>query len=285
MNAVLCTLALMQAWTVTPPQPMIGDTVTIERDVEVADPAARLRLAPLDVSELLEPLTAPEAVAGAGGFVARYVVALFEAGDRAIPMPDLELIYPDGRVETRVGGEALVTVVSVLPAEDSLPPPRPSRMPIPRSAVRSYRAVLLAAGVLLFMVGWGVMRRRSRDRPSWNVDGQAEEDVPVSRWIAAGEPRAVATVTMSALRERFRHYVPEAEPSLDLESWLRTVEAHRPNWPLRELSEVMRALERASYAPAIPSDVFALADEAQVIAQAVESVETTAVEAAVEEEQ
>jgi hypothetical protein len=283
---VLGTLALMQAWTVTPPQPMIGDTVTIERDVAVADPAARLRLVPLDASELLEPLTAPEAVGGAGGFVARYVVALFEAGDRAIPMPDLELIYPDGRVETRIGGEALVTVVSVLPAEDSLPPPRPSRTPIPRSAVSANRAVLLAVGVLLLTVGWGVMRRRNRDRPSWNVAGQAgDDDVPVSRWIAAGEPRAVATVTMSAIRERFRHYVPEAEPSLDLESWLRTVEAHRPNWPLHELSEVMRALERASYAPAIPSDVFALADEAQVIAQAVESAETAAVEAAVEEEE
>jgi hypothetical protein len=285
MNAVAGALALMQAWTVTPPEPTIGDTVTIEREIAVADPAARLRLVPIEASDLMEPLMAPEAAGGTGGFVARYVVALFEPGDHAIAMPDLELVFPDGRVETRIGGEARVTVVSVLPAEDSLPPARPSREPIPQSAIRSYPAVLLVAGVLMLTVGWGVMRRRGRERPAWKVAGQGGDDVPVARWIAAGELRAVATVTMSGIRERVGHYVPVAGPSLDLESWLRTVEAHRPNWPLRELSSVMRALERASYAPAIPSDVIMLADEAQVIGQAIESAETAAVEAADEEEE
>jgi hypothetical protein len=285
MSAMVGTLILMQAWAVTPAQPMVGDTVTIERDVAVADPAARLRLVPIESSELIEPLTTPEAAGGTGGFVARYVVALFESGDHAIAMPDLELVYPDGRVETRVGGAALVTVVSVLPAEDSLPPPRPSREPIPTNALRVNPAIFLVAGVLMLSLGWGVVRRRSQERPSWAVSSQAGDDVPVLRWIAAGEPRAVATVTMHGMRERIRQYVPEAEPSLDLENWLRTVEAQRPLWPLRELSEIMRALERASYAPAIPSDVIALADEAQVLGQAVESAEAAAADAEDDEEE
>lgn len=38
----------------------------------------------------------------------------------------------------------------------------------------------------------------------------------------------------------------------------------------RELGDVMRALERASFAPAIPSDVIALADEAEVLAQSLD---------------
>jgi hypothetical protein len=75
------------------------------------------------------------------------------------------------------------------------------------------------------------------------------------------------------MREHIRTYVPQAEPSLDLRAWLRTVE-DRSEWPLRELAEVMRALERASYAPAIPSDVIALADETQVLLQAIDEAET-----------
>ncbi len=43
---------------------------------------------------------------------------------------------------------------------------------------------------------------------------------------------------------------------------------------MRELGEVMRALERASYAPAIPSDVIALADKTQVLLQAIAEAET-----------
>ena len=79
---------------------------------------------------------------------------------------------------------------------------------------------------------------------------------------------------MHRMREQIRAYVAEAEPSLDLESWLRTVQEHRSEWPVRELGEVMRALERASYAPAIPSDVIALADETQVLLQAIAEAET-----------
>jgi hypothetical protein len=81
------------------------------------------------------------------------------------------------------------------------------------------------------------------------------------------------------MRARVQQHIPEAEPSLDLKDWLHTVEAHRPDWPLRELSEVMQALERASFAPAIPSDVIALADEAQVIVQTIEESESVSEEA------
>ena len=45
---------------------------------------------------------------------------------------------------------------------------------------------------------------------------------------------------------------------------------HRPNWPFGELGDVMRTLERASFALAIPSDVIALADAAEVLAHSLE---------------
>ena len=279
MNAVVGTLLLVQVWSVAPTPSTIGDTVVLEREIAVADPTASLRLAPIEGSLLVEPLAGPEAITASDGFIVRYVVALFETGDHTIPMPDIELVYPTGRLETRVGGEAFVTVLSVLPQGESLPAPRASREPIPRNVLRTAPAILLVMGVVALTVGWGLMRRRSRARPVWAGVGKGGEDAsPVSRWIAAGEPRAVATVTTHEVRVRVQQYVPEAEPSLDLEDWLHTVEAHRPDWPLRELSEVMQALERASFAPAIPSDVIALTDEAQVIVQTIEESESASEE-------
>ncbi len=277
MNAMVGAVLLAQVWSVFPEQPTIGDTVVFEREVVVADPTARLRLGPLPASPSVEPLVRPEVISGAGGFVARYVVAFFETGEHTVVMPELELVYPNGRVETRGGGSALVTVSSVLPEGDSLPPPRTSREPIPRDVFRASPAVLLLTGVLVLSVGWGVLRRKPRRRPAFaGVDtevGVGVGDIPIPRWIAAGEPRAVATVSMHRMREHIQTYVPQAEPSLDLRAWLRTVEG-RSEWPLRELAEVMRALERASYAPAIPSDVIALADETQVLLQAIDEAVT-----------
>ena len=57
--------------------------------------------------------------------------------------------------------------------------------------------------------------------------------------------------------------------------------ASRPEWPLGDLADVARALERASFAPAIPSDVIALADEAHVLLGSLDVIEAAA--AAVEE--
>ena len=98
----------------------------------------------------------------------------------------------------------------------------------------------------------------------------AHDQPPVMRWIAAGEHRAVATVTMYRVRDRVAQLVPQAGQSLHIEEWLNVLRTHRPHWPLRELGDVMRTLERASFAPAIPSDVIALADEAEVLVQSLE---------------
>lgn len=133
MNTVVGTLLLVQVWSVAPTPSTIGDTVVLEREIEVADTTASLRLTPLEGSLLVEPLAGPEAITASDGFIVRYVVALFEAGDHTIPMPDIELVYPTGRLETRVVGEAFVTVLSVLPPGESLPAPRASREPIPRN--------------------------------------------------------------------------------------------------------------------------------------------------------
>lgn len=275
MSGAVGLLVWLQVWSVVPAQATIGDTVVLERDIEVADPSARLQLTPIEPSPLMEPLAPPRIIGGTGGFVAQYVVAVFEPGNHEVQMPDLELVYPNGTVESRVGGEAYLVVTSVLPAGDSLPPPRASRDPIPRYVAQPALAMLLVSGVLVLSIGWGVLRRRPARRPAWAAAQEAEPELPVSRWIAAGEPRAVATLTAHHVRESVRRRIPDADPSLDLESWLRVVQTQRPDWPLRELSEIMHALERACFAPAIPSDVIALTEDAAVLQETIDKLETT----------
>lgn len=281
--AAVMMLQAAVAWQVGPGDVTVGDTVVVEREVLVVDPAANILLGALEPSDLVEPLRAPEVLRTADGFIARYTLAVFEPGEHTIPMPDVELEYPGGRRETLLGGAAFVTVMSVLPSGDSLPlpPPRGPRIPVVRTITRTLPTALLVASVLVATVVWGVARRRSQPRPAWErADGAgagagvaagAHDPPPIMRWIAAGEHRAVATVTMHRVRDRVAQLVPQAGQSLHIGEWLNVLRTHRPRWPLRELGDVMRALERASFAPAIPSDVIALADEAEVLAQSLDS--------------
>ncbi len=272
--AAVMMLQAAAAWQVAPGDATVGDTVVMEREVLVVDPAANILLGALESSDLVEPLRAPEVFRTADGFIARYTLAVFEPGEHTIPMPDVELEYPGGRRETLVGGVAFITVMSVLPSADSLPlpPPRGPRIPVVRNITRTLPTALLVTSVLVATVVWGAARMRSHPRPAWErADGAgAHDQPPVMRWIAAGEHRAVATVTMHRVRDRVAQLVPQAAQSLHIEEWLNVLRTHRPHWPLRELGDVMRTLERAGFAPAIPSDVIALTDEAEVLVQSLE---------------
>ena len=260
------------SWHADPNRVTVGDTVVLEREVVVADPAASLNLQPLASSDLLESLQAPQLIRAADGFVVRYTVALFQPGEHTIEMPDLELQYADGRTEMLVGGTAFLAVSSVLPEGDSLPPLRAFRPPVMRNVTRTIPTALLVMSVVALTTVWGAVRRRSQPRPAWEIVDDAD-DPPVMRWIAAGENRAVATVAMHMLRSRVARLLPQAAQSLHLEEWLQVIETQRPDWPQADLGDVMRALERASFAPAIPSDVIALADEAETLLQSLQPTE------------
>jgi hypothetical protein len=260
------------SWHADPNRVTVGDTVVLEREVVVTDPAAGLNLQPLESSDLLESLAAPQLIRAADGFVARYTMALFQPGEHTIEMPDLELLYADGRTETLMGGTAFLTVLSVLPESDSLPPLRAFRPPVMRNVTRTIPTALLVISVVALTTVWGAVRRRSQPRPAWERVDDAD-DPPVMRWIAAGEHRAVATVATHRVRSRVARLLPQAGQSLHIEEWLQVIETQRPDWPQRNLGDVMRALERASFAPAIPSDVIALADEVETLLQLLEPKE------------
>jgi hypothetical protein len=252
---------------ISPPAPTVGDTITIVRSIDVpAD--ARARAQPLGSSLLVEPLADPIIAPAGARTTVRYTVALFEPGRHPVGIPPVELLYRDGRVEVLPGDTAWVTVRALLPAGDSLPQPKGSLGPIPTFPTRTTPLYALLGIVLLTVGGWTAARRRVRGIPAADTATGTPPSPPVARWIAAGEGRAVAAIAADRLRNRIAQLAPEADRALSTEECIARLEEKRSDWPLRDLSEVLRELERARFAPAAPSDATALVERVQLLLDA-----------------
>jgi len=79
----------------------------------------------------------------------------------------------------------------------------------------------------------------------------------------AGESKAAVGVISDRLRDEIERRLPEAGRQLSTQECVATVEKARPDWPRRDIEEVLRSLERAQYAPAIPSDVALLVEQVE----------------------
>ena len=92
-----------------------------------------------------------------------------------------------------------------------------------------------------------------------------------ARWLAAGEPRAVATRATWRLRAALARAVPGAHPALDTHECLGVVErarsGARAGARLGELRDVLEQLDRVAFASAEGTDVAALAARARRLAQ------------------
>jgi hypothetical protein len=263
---VVTTAQMPDQWTVTPANPTVGDTVVFERFIAVEDAAARARVNRLESGSTFELLRDPVVAYRPGGISIRHVAAFFETD--SVTLPDIELIFPDGDVQVVTGGRATVVIQSILPSEtDSLPVPRGSRAPVARLSMHLAPALNAMIIVVVATMLWGVLRRRARARPDW-VDAIPDvTDPPAAKWIAAGEPRAVASLVMVRLREELVARLPEAKETLSVEECLAVVERERPDWPVSELADVLHAIERTSFAPAVPHDVLALLDQVEAVAR------------------
>ena len=127
MTYPLLAAVLVQSavWSVSPSGATVGDTIWVERTV-VATAGARARLRPMESTSVYEPLDAPVAVDSAGRIWIRYTVAVFEPGTHMLPMPAVELVFPDGTGRTVAGDTARVALASVLPEGDTRLEPKPS---------------------------------------------------------------------------------------------------------------------------------------------------------------
>jgi hypothetical protein len=254
------------AWVATPPRPTVGDTIWLEREIPV--PAGwQVRASKLEAREDIEPLGAPAVLRSRAGWVVRYGVAVWTPGTHTLTLPPLWRIGPDGRSDSSAGGAASVVVASVLPDTLKVHDPRGPLGPLRlerRNAVPPLVAALVSIGLLVAGVA---ARRRAPRQVAPAPPVPLEREVPDARWLAAGEPRAVATRATWRLRAALARAVPEAHLALDTHESLGVVERARPGAPVPELRDVLEQLDRVAFASAQGTDVAALAARARRLAQ------------------
>lgn len=210
----LALAALLQgaAWSTWPPAPTVGDTVWIERRVAAPD-GWRVRPGRLDATAAATPLGEAAVLREPGGWLVRYAVALWTAGEVRLTLPAVWRLGPGGEADSLDAQAAVVSVRSVLPARGGEEPaPRPALAPL-WPDVRRPAAPLVSAGValagLIAAVAW--RRRRPRALPPPEPPA-ADPPVADQRWLDALEPRAVAARAAAGLRAAVARAVPAAHP-------------------------------------------------------------------------
>lgn len=268
MIALLLVPLMLQTgdWSVSPPRTTVGDTIRVERTI--GTPAGwRVRAGKLDQYGDVEQLGEPSIVARPTGWTVRYLIVGWKAGSVTIAMPSLWRLGPDGSTDSLPGGTVTVRIASVIPDTLTAPQPQPSlgilRLGRP-SAIPVTAAVVVSVGLLFGLIAW--RRRASRvgaDDPPLARDAE----IPDQRWLAAGEPKAVAARAAQRLRHALARAIPDAHEALSTTEVLAAVERARPDAPLRDLRDLLQALDQVAFATAHGVDVAPLAARARTLAR------------------
>jgi hypothetical protein len=258
---ILVALAQTGGWTASPSAVSVGDTVRIARRMP-AVPDVTIRLEPLVASEIIQPLAPPRWSYAEGTVDVTYTLAVFQPGLREVAMPPIDLVDPDGRIETLPGETVMIEVASVLPSEEAYPEPKPSLAPIPRVRRSLVPPILLSLAAVGLTAIALVHRRRRRPRPAPPATLGEDVHPPMESWIAAGESRAVATIVALDLRRSIAEAVPDAGEHLDSAERYEAILERTGEASARDLVAVLRSLERARFSPAAPADIHEVVDEA-----------------------
>lgn len=263
--AVLAPLAL-QGWLSTGlllqgTPPTVGDTVWLSRTVEVPS-GYTLRVADWDPPDPVELLGRPRVTASGDSAEIAYPVVLWRPGHHLVELPGPLLLGPSGMVDSLRAERVRVEVKSVLPPvpADSALPPQPRASLVAQQVVSLGPLALLWAVALTLLVPLHLWWRRrgkpTRTRPP-TIRAEALEP-PLARWADAGEYRAVASVSAARLRAAVAERVAAAHPGLDTERVLAELAAARPEWPLDQLGDLLRALDDARFGLIPSPDVLEL---------------------------
>ena len=226
--------------------PSVGDTVWLSRTVRVPTGYA-IRAGEWEPSDPIELLGRARVVVAGDSAEISYPVVLWRPGQHTIELPGPLLLGPGGTVDSLAAERMSVEVKSVLPRV----PPDSALAPQPRASLVSRRVVSLAPVAVLWLASLVLLlpvhlwwRRRGKPPraapPPLRLD---ELELPLARWADAGEYRAVANVAAARLRTAVEQRLASAHSGLDTERVLAEIAAARPQWPLPELSELLRALD------------------------------------------
>jgi hypothetical protein len=246
MIFLLTLAALLQG-----PGPTVGDTVWLGRTVAV--PAGHVvRPSDWDPADPVELLGRPRVVMTGDSARISYPAVIWSPGPQLIEVPGPLLLGPGGRVDSLPAQQVRVTVGSVLPpaVPDSVIPPQPRAGLVPRQETSIVPLMLLELLALLLLAPLHIWwRRRGKAMPMAPRPVELPEPA-LERWADDGEYRAVANVAAVRLRAALAQRVTAAHSGLDTERLLAELAAARPDWPLAELGDLLRALDDARFSDA-----------------------------------
>jgi hypothetical protein len=266
MIALLFLLLQGDGWTAAPSHPTVGDTIRLERTI-TTPPGWRVRAGKLEGYTDVEQLGDVAVVPTSNGWTVRYFIVEWVPGVAGVDMPPIWRLGPDGTSDSLAGGTATFRVASVIPDTVRAPAPQPALGPLRlarANAIPVLAAVLLSAGALLILIGW---RRRSPRVMTAGPGLSVDAEVADARWLAAGEPKAVAARAAHQLRSAVARMIPDAHEALSTSECLAAVERARPDAPLRDLRELLQALDQVAFATAHGVDVAPLAARARALAR------------------
>jgi len=240
--------------------PTVGDTIWLTRRVTVP-PGAEVRATTWTPTGEVELLGRPVVIRSNGDAVIRYPAVVWLAGTHDVTVPGPVIVQADGLTDSLPPQTFHLEVASVLPPNtpDSSIAIQPEADPLLQPVVSPgplVVALLLALVAILVLARW--WRRPGPPLPGIAPTG-APSAPPVDRWVASGEGRAVAAAAVEFLRRTIAHALPEAHTGLDLERCLAVIAELRPAWPQEEISNLLRALDMARFAPlatAEPGDLY-----------------------------
>ena len=266
MIALLVVLMQTGDWNVTPARATVGDTIRVERTID-APAGWRVRAGTLDRSSDVEQLGDPRVIARSTGWTVSYLIVGWKPGAGTVSMPAVWRLGPDGSTDSLPGGTVTLNIASVIPDSITAPQPQPALGPLRLGrgrAIPVVAAAALAIGLLAALVAW---RRRGPPPDGERATVATGSEVPDQRWLEAGEPKAVAARAAQRLRSALAQAIPDAHEALSTTECLAVVERARPDAPLRDLRDLLHALDQVAFASAHGVDVAPLAARARALAR------------------
>lgn len=227
--------------------PNVGDTIWITRTVRVA-PRQTVRPAEWTPAEPIESVGDPAVTVRGTTVELRYPITIWRAGPQRVEIPGPLVLGPDGTVDSLPPYVTTLAVASVLPKvpADSTLAPQPRDPVVQRRVVSLVPMAILWALALLLLGGFRWWwRRRGTPAPPPPREHRVP-DVPVQRWLDAGERRAVASLAAARLRAAAGAHGEALDPAL-----------------ATELRELLATLDRARFGAETGSDIATLFGRAE----------------------
>lgn len=230
-------------------------------------PGWRVRAGKFEDTDNVGSLGDPAVLRAPGGWVIRYPLVAWVTGTHAIVLPPVWRLAPDGRTDSLSGGTARLDVRSVIPDSTRDPQPRGAIAPLRPERRNPAPPLLAIVASVLALAGASVWRRRRSRAVPRALHVPLEGEVPDTRWLAAGEPKAVAARAAAQIRSAIAATHPRASTARSTTECLAVLEHELPDIPFRQVADVLTQLERVAFASAHGIDIAVLAERARALAR------------------